>query len=204
MTISTDSQQRIDAYLNILRKRLRGLSDEDSRDIVEEIRSHVLDKAAIGGDITPDAVVSALAALGNPEALASQYVTDDLLMRAQVARSPWLILRSLFRWAGLSVAGFCILMLSLIGYGLAGSLVLCALLKPFHPQTDGLWLLNSPQDPHSFSLHLGFSSLSVDGREVLGWWIVPIGLALGAWLGLLTFYSGRWSIRQFWRPLRSR
>jgi hypothetical protein len=204
MNISVDSRHKIDAYLNVLRKHLRHLNEKDSCDIVEEIRSHILDKAASAGEITADSIASALAALGDPEDLASQYVTDNLLMRAQVARSPWLILRSLFRWAGLSIAGFCILMSSLIGYSLAGSLVLCAFLKPFHPLTDGLWLLNHSSDPQSFSLRLGFSSVPVDGREVLGWWLIPIGLALGGWLGLLTFYFGRWSIRKFWRPLRTR
>jgi hypothetical protein len=48
MIISADSQQEIDAYLKVLRKRLRGLSDQDSRDVVKEIRSHILDKAAVG------------------------------------------------------------------------------------------------------------------------------------------------------------
>ena len=154
MTISTDAQQRIDAYLKVLRKRLRSLGDQDSLDVVEEIRSHILDKAATGGDLTPGAVESALAALGSPEELASQYITDDLLMRARVSRSPWLILRSLFRWAGLSLVGFCVLMLSVFGYFLAGSFALCAMLKPIHPHTAGLWLLPDSSDI-SLSLALG-------------------------------------------------
>ena len=50
MTISADAQQKIDAYLKLLRKRLRGLSDQDASDIVKEIRSHILDKAAVAED----------------------------------------------------------------------------------------------------------------------------------------------------------
>jgi uncharacterized membrane protein len=116
MTISADSQQKIDAYLHLLRKRLRRFSDEDARDIVEEIRSHIMDKAVVSGNITPDGVASALSALGSPEELASQYMTDDLLARVTVSRSPWFILRSLFRWASLSFAGFAVLMFSVVGY----------------------------------------------------------------------------------------
>ena len=73
MTISVDAQQKIDSYLKILRKRLRGLSDQDASDIVKEIHSHILDKAAVGKEDTPGSVSSALAALGSPEELASQY-----------------------------------------------------------------------------------------------------------------------------------
>jgi hypothetical protein len=200
MTISTDSQQKIDAYLEVLRKRLRGLGEQDARDVVEEIRSHILDKALVGEDITPGAVASALAALGSPEELASQYVTDDLLARAQVTRSPWLILHSLFRWASLSFAGFWVLMFSLIGYGLAGAFVLCAVLKPIHPRTAGLWALPDPADAFSVSLRLGFGPPPVDGRELLGWWIIPLGLVVGTGLVFLTFHFGLWSIRKFWRP----
>jgi Protein of unknown function (DUF1700) len=203
MTISTESQQKIDAYLKVLRKRLRGLNDEDSRDVVEEIRSHILDKAGVGREITPDSVTFTLAALGSPEELARQYVTDRFLTRAQVARSPWLILQSLFRWASLSFAGFCVLTSSLIGYFLAGSFALCALLKPFHPHSAGLWLLPDPADAYSFSLRLGFSTPPTGGREILGWWIVPLGLVIGVGLALLTFYFGLWSIRKLWHPLRS-
>lgn len=203
MTISTDAQQRIDAYLKVLRKRLRSLGDQDSLDVVEEIRSHILDKAATGGDITPGAVESALAALGSPEELAGQYITDDLLIRARVSRSPWLILRSLFRWAGLSLVGFCVLMLSVFGYFLAGSFALCAMLKPIHPHTAGLWLLPDSSDV-SLSLALGSVPPPLGGRELLGWWIIPLGLIVGMGLVVLTFHFGLWSIRKFWRPLRVR
>jgi hypothetical protein len=202
MTISVDAQQKIDAYLKILRKRLRGLSDQDASDIVKEIHSHILDKAAVGKEDTPDSVSSALAALGSPEELASQYVTDDLLARAQVSGSPWLVLQSLFRWASLSIVGLAALMFSVFGYFVAGSFALCALLKPIHPQTAGLWLLPDPEDAYSFSLRLGFSSPPAHGRELLGWWIVPLGLVFAMGLVLFTFHLGLWSIRKFWYPLR--
>jgi hypothetical protein len=202
MTIPTAAQQKIDAYLKTLREGLSGLGDEDARDVVEEIRSHILDKAAVGGDIAPAAVASAIAALGTAEELASQYVTDDLLMRARISRSPWVILRSLFRWASLSLAGFFVLISSLAGYLLAGSFVLCALLKPIHPQAAGLWRLPDPEDVYSFSLRLGFGPPPTGGKEILGWWIIPIGLIIGMGFVLLTFRFGLWSLRKFWRPRR--
>ncbi len=201
MTISAESQQRIEAYLRALRKGLRTLPEDDARDVVEEIRSHILDKAVVAGDITSDKVSSALLALGSPEHLASQYVTDDLLSRAQGSRSPWLLLKSLFRWASLSIAGFMVLMFSVIGYFLAGAFALCALLKPIHPRTAGLWALSDATDL-SLSLRLGFGPAPAHGRELLGWWIIPIGLVLGIGVVFLTFNFGLWSIRKLWRPRR--
>ena len=58
MTISDDSQQMIDAYLGRLRKQLRGMNEESAREIVEELRSHILDKAVAGANVTPAGVAS--------------------------------------------------------------------------------------------------------------------------------------------------
>src|SRR5271155_5480136 len=108
MTMSPDSkqsaarlieaQQRIEAYLGRLRRRLRGMNDEDVREIVEELRSHIIDRATANGEVTAGGVDAALAKLGSPEDLAVEYMTDALLARAEVSRSPLRILASLFRW----------------------------------------------------------------------------------------------------------
>src|SRR6202034_1025383 len=97
-------------YLARLRQRLRGMHHEDVHEIVEELRSHIVDKAAEGGQLPADGVDQALAALGSPEELASQYMSAYLLARAEVSRSPVRIMQSLSRWASLSVAGFLVLL----------------------------------------------------------------------------------------------
>ena len=121
-----DPQQRIEAYLARLRVRLRGINDQDIREIVEELRSHILDKSNVSGEVTAGSVGETLAALGTPEELASEYLTDNLLAQAEVSRSPLQILRSLFRWASLSVAGFLVFMASIVGYFLGVAFILCA------------------------------------------------------------------------------
>ena len=110
MTITAESQKTIDTYLAALRKQLRGPVDEDVEDIVEEIRAHILDKTS--GPGATDTVAATLASLGTPEELASRYRTDDLLQRAQVTRSPFVSLRSLFRWATLSFVGLTVFLVS--------------------------------------------------------------------------------------------
>jgi hypothetical protein len=199
MTEVNLAQKKIDKYLQDLGAALRTLPSEQARDIVEELRSHIVEKAATSGDMTPATVDSVLADLGRPEDLATLYLTDDLQVRALASRSPLLILQSLFRWASLSVAGFFVLMGSLLGYFMAAALVGCALLKPIHPLTAGLWLIPDKADPNSVSLRLGFASVPPGSRDLLGWWIVPIGLVVGFGLFLLTARFGLWSIRRLRR-----
>lgn len=205
MTITGDSQRKIDAYLGRLRGQLRGIKDEEVREMVEELRSHVMDKAAasgeVSGEITTAGVDAALAALGSPEELASQYLTDNLLARAEVSRSPVQILRSLFRWASLSVAGFFVLLGSIGGYFFGVVLILVALLKPFHPHTAGLWTFPNGSGDFEMSFRLGFGSVPAGGRDVLGWWIVPIGMAVGCGLVMLTTRIAVWFVRQYRRSL---
>src|SRR5579872_4332739 len=186
-----DAQQTIETYLARLRARLGGISEQDVREIVEELRSHIVDKAGAGAEgVTAAGVSATLAALGSPEELASEYMTDNLLARAEISRSPVRILESLFRWASLSMAGFFAFMVCLVGYLLGVSFVLCALLKPIHPLTAGLWILPAGANDFMISLRLGFGSAPAGGRELLGWWIVPIGLVVGCGLVMLTNATG--------------
>jgi hypothetical protein len=200
MASATDSpQQRVEAYLVKLRARLRGMNDDDVREIVQELRAHITDKAAASGEFTSATVDSALGALGSPEELGSQYLTDALLSRAEITRSPVRILEGLFRWASLSIAGFFVMLGSVAGYFLGIVFVLCALLKPFHSQTAGLWTSRDSNNDLSISIRLGFGNVPVNKQEVLGWWIVPIGLLVGCGLVMLTTRFALWCARRYRR-----
>lgn len=201
MTITGDSQQRIDSYLGKLRRQLRGIKEEEVREIVEELRSHIMEKALAAGETTAAAVDEALLALGSPEELASQYLTDTLLARAEVSRSPVQILRSLFRWASLSVAGFFVLLGSILGYFFGIVFILVALLKPFHPHTAGLWVIRNGAGDSEISFRLGFGNVPLGGTDVLGWWIVPVGWMAGFGLVMLTTHVALWFVRQYRKSL---
>src|ERR1700727_1006463 len=118
-----EAQQLIESYLGRLRRRLGTMNDEAAHEIIEELRSHILDRAGAGGPLTTGGVCKALTALGTPEELASQYLTNELLARAEVTRSPLRVLETLFRWAAFSMAGFVVLIASLSGYFLGAILV---------------------------------------------------------------------------------
>jgi hypothetical protein len=192
MAIADDPQQVISAYLGRLQKRLSGMSQESTGEIVEELRSHILDKATAGGNLTPAAVASALSALGSPEELASLYLTDELLAQAQTSRTPWTILRGVFHWATLSVRGFLVLIVSIVGYVFGASFFLAALIKPFNPKV-GLWLI----DHDTYQLALGMTDYRPQGHELLGWYLIPIGCALGGGTIMATTHFVLWTMRAF-------
>jgi len=199
MSDSNQTQRRIEDYLARVRKGLRILSDETARDIVAELRSHIVEKAEVDGEMLSARVDAALASLGPPGVLARQYVTDDALARAEVSRAPWTILGGVFHWATLSATGFLTLLICAIGYMFGAAFLIAALVKPFNPRA-GLWLMNDG----SYSLALGFTDAAVRGRELLGWLLIPIGFSVGGGAILLTTQFALWSIRRFRQAQRIR
>jgi hypothetical protein len=193
--MASDAERKIDAYLQRVRARLRGLSGEETHEILEELRSHIVENSAAGGEMTAATVEATLAALGSPEELGNEYVTNALLARAELSRSPFRILESLFRWASLSVAGFFVLLGSIAGYFFGGAFILVALLKPFHPETAGLWTWRDATGDLNLSLRLGFGQAPASGHEMLGRWIIPGGLIAGCGLVILTTQTALWCTR---------
>lgn len=195
-----DAQERVDGYLKEVRKGLRGLREEQVREVVAELRSHILERASVCGELTVEGVNAALRALGSSAELAREYAKDDVLARAEISRTPLRLLDSLFGWATMSVAGFVVLMVTLVGYFLGVVLVLVAALKPFHPATAGLWALRDSTGDLELSVRMGFGSGPASGgHELLGWWIVPLGLGLGCGLVILTTRFALWCVRIYRR-----
>ena len=60
MNTTGDAQKKIEAYLGRLRGKLRGMNDGEAREIVEELRSHIVDRAMAGGEVTASGVDAAL------------------------------------------------------------------------------------------------------------------------------------------------
>lgn len=204
MTISGESQpdyqEKIEAYLGKLRAQLNGIEDEEVRDIIDELRSHIMEKAAFAGgtrgEVTVSGVDAALAGLGSAEELARQYLTDNLLARAEVSWSPVQILKSLFGWASLSLAGFFVLLGAIAGYFFGVVLMLVAVAKILHPHSAGLFILPHRDGDFEMSFRLGFGSVPAGGRDLLGWWIVPVGWLGGGTLVMLTTWMAVWVARQ--------
>ncbi|HWF00333.1 MAG TPA: hypothetical protein VG248_11095 [Caulobacteraceae bacterium] len=177
----------LDNWLADMRRRLAGLSAAESQEVIAELRSHVLDRAA-GGDEA--SIRAALAGLGEPADLARLNLAARLTARSGAA--PWRILSRIGVMARVSVGGFWALIVSVVGYSLAAAWLLVAALKPVLPKEVGLW-----RGPGSFVL--GVADHHGPGAELMGWWVIPVGLALGLLLAFGTWRHGRWSLRRLAR-----
>lgn len=199
MSAGSGVQLRIEEYLSEVRSRLRGLGDEQVSEIIAELRSHIAERAAAAGELTVEGVSNALRALGTSEELACAYEADAVLARAEVSRSPLRLLDNLFAWATMSVAGFLVLVGAITGYLVGVVFLLVALLKPFHPATAGLWALRNGADDLELSVRMGFGAAPSNGHELLGWWIVPLGIVIGCGLVILTTRFSLWCVGMYRR-----
>lgn len=193
------SRTEVDRYLEALRRRLRRLPPEQAQDIVEEIRSHIYDVSQLDGEVSESTVSVVLNRLGSPAALASTYISENIVSEVRLSRSPLVLFRSTLRWASLSIAGMFGFFGVLAGYGLAAAFGLCALSKVFNPAKAGLWKLGG--DDFTLQLGIGGPPPTPGSHELLGWWIVPIGLVASVVLILLTTEITRFAIRTFYREL---
>lgn len=195
----SEAEQKLEGYLQEVQGRLRGLGKEQSREIIAELRSHIVERASGEGSLTAATVDAALLALGDAQQLATEYVADEMLARAEVHRSPFRLLDSLFGWASISVAGFFVTITSLIGYFLGVVFVVVAMLKPLHPAGAGLWALHDSTGDFELSIRIGFGIPPTNGHELLGWWIVPLGLVVGCGLVVFTTRFALWCVRMYRR-----
>lgn len=199
MTSEHALRRKTEDYLNHVRGGLRSLPNADAAEIVEELRSHIRDRAEIDGEATEASLNAALEGLGRPQEVAAMYIAENVVARAEESFAPWLVLNAIVRWAGISSAGVLVFFVSLVGYFVALAFGLGALMKPLAPGRVGLWRLSED----SFSLVISPMGAPPSGVELLGWWIMPLGLLAGIGLFLLTARFGLWSLRKFQR-MRSR
>lgn len=178
MIISPIAQKKIQDYLDEFARGLRPLSADQTRDLVDEIRSHILEAATTDrGCITEGIADATLARLGSPSELAKGYVDFvpspfALVENEHGARlQPW---KSFFSQAVRRIPTTAVILATILAYLGAGILVLSVLSKPFHPARVGLWKTGADD----FSLHLGLASSAAApvGDEILGWSIIPLGL----------------------------
>jgi uncharacterized membrane protein len=162
--LAVDGAARL--YLERLERALRPLPPTERDAVGAEIRSHIAERSA-----APDAPIAAiLAALGEPEDLARAYLEDHEMAAALHRASPGRLLASILGRATRSLTALAVGLTAVILYALGLSFALVAIMKPIAPANVGLW-----RGPGSFSM--GFlASPGPSTSELLGLWIVPLGL----------------------------
>jgi hypothetical protein len=194
--VSAVRPEPLEVYLQTVEEHLKSLPPEDRSEIVQELRSHVLDR--IKGDLSDATVSATLTRLGDPREIARVNLRMRVAAVAVAYGTPLTVARTLTRLATLGGRGLLTVILSLTGYAFAGCWLLTALAKPFAPDRVGLWVLPDPTG--DLSLSLGRHGAGAAGYDVLGWWIIPIGLAVGVACAVLTYRVDLRFIRQLARP----
>jgi hypothetical protein len=212
-----DLLEVIDQYCSVLRKALHKVPTRERDDIVEEVRSHIVERIDEEREPNRRVLAEIIKAVGEPDRLASEYETQVILQRAAVSRSPWLLLRATLRWAMTGVAGVIAFTVTLVGYGLTAVFLLAALLKPFFPSRIGLWLRPehtlsfgywngqlvgtevygiSVRSPASLSLFGTIGATTGPVRELLGYWLIPVSILCAVFFFLVTTLFAKWLIRR--------
>lgn len=159
-------------FLKEVRRGLGALDAAERDDVVEELRSHMLERLAQG---KPDV----LDGFEEPATLAASFVSERALRGALASGTPWSVSRALLISARDSIAVLFALVALVLVQLVAFFLILTAALKPFAPKDFGLWTGNG-----NFYVGRGTPSAT----EVLGWWGIPVLLSVGV---LLIWLSNR-------------
>lgn len=161
MSLPKDAEQ----FLKSLRQGLSTLDEKERDEIVTELRSHLLDRQAQGK-------TDLLEGFEAPEILASAFLSEYALRGALAQGTSWAMGRALLI-AARDSALVLLIVCPLILLQLCGAcFIALGLLKPMMPGRIGMWV-------GAGNLNLGFSDPSPQVHEVLGWWAIPVLLAVG-------------------------
>lgn len=196
MTTAVGRETRIDSYLARVRTALRGVPEGDIEDILRELRSHAVELSGRDGQ----GMEEALRSLGDPVELAKTYQAENRMVRAECSRSPLVILEGLRHTTRTRLGRVAATALYLLGYINLFILWAAAAEKLITPSRGGLWCV--PGDSWSLTLVI-FDYPPPGARELLGWWLVPIGLLAGWGVKVLTDRLAQWWIARYRRSRES-
>lgn len=153
-------------YLAALERALRSLPAEERTSIIAEIRSHIEDSTAATGKPIADVLEN----LGDPLELARAYLDQRKLEDAVVQSAHGTLLVAILERATRNVAAFVFALISALLYLCSIVFIAIAVFKPIIPANVGLWW---GPDVHAFGIIYG---LPAGAREILGYWVVPVGV----------------------------
>jgi hypothetical protein len=160
--------RELESYLSRLEAELARVPVPDRQEILLETRSHVMERMRRAPSTSVDDVLSEL---GPPEAYARPFLPE--------APTPSHRPGALAGIARLATGGWPtapLLCIVAFAYSVAVLWVLIAVTKLTDPSDTGLWI--DPASGRIRSFGVGMSEANRRGREVLGYWLVPIALLI--------------------------
>ncbi len=188
--ISDEANKILENYLAELKLKLKNLPVSERQETLNEIHSDILselqEQIAENPSNEIKFLLSILDKLGKPFEVADEILSRKLTSFQKQYPRRLLTFTSKALLGALVVSFTSLFSLILYFFGILN--LAMALLKPFIPERIGLFIVN--QSFHSYGILLK-SSLAGTGTtriqatsELLGYWIIPIGIILG---GVLIF-----------------
>ena len=189
MNLSDTGESRVRGYLYVLERSVRAaVSPQLAADAAREVESHIRERVAEspGMPNERDALEEILTRLGSPTTVARAYSVEMMIEEASTGGRITAVFRTLFHVAGTGTAGFFGALLLFVGYAAAFGTLSMAVLKPIFPGNVGLWVRNG------MPISLGAQFPAPAGAELIGgYWIIPIALAVGIGLLVITHRAAR-------------
>ncbi|MEP1445506.1 MAG: hypothetical protein ABJK37_05220 [Paraglaciecola sp.] len=170
-------RELIHQYLKNLSKYLSRLSKSESEEVIREIESHIFDAIELqenSGQRTDAQEI--LDGFGQPRTLANQYV--EHLLQGTPPPTGFKAIQSVKKGATKTLY----YSMAALGLGVAFILITIGLGKLFFPNEIGVWSASQGN-----SVIISFSeNMYPKSTELLGYWLSPIAVALGAGLAYFT------------------
>ncbi|MGE5322835.1 MAG: DUF1700 domain-containing protein [Actinomycetota bacterium] len=170
------SNPMVETYFGQLDAKMADLPEGERREFLMELRAHVMDRLEQRATVSDEDCRAVLKALGTPDEIARQYRMELILKRSSWKISPLTVLRVALRWTVAGVQGYLVFIVALVGYLVAASLYLTALLKPFFPHNIGMYVSERGINLADFPIQ--------HGHDIMGNYYIPFAIFVGY---LLTF-----------------
>ena len=181
-----------DQYFKRLERALRPLDGEQRRELELEMQDHLLQGfREVAAENEAERLLIAIENLGEPDGFIKPLLADKLLGKASRTLTPGAIFSGLYYYVFGGIKKMLLGLLFGSGYIISFGLVIMAALKPFFPRNVGLLIF--ADGDWNFGIKIKSIGLKTD---VLGYWIIPLGL-LG---GLLLYFALTKLLRVLKRP----
>ena len=199
MQLTDTGESRVNGYLFVLERSLKTFLPLDVvRDAVREIESHVRERIAAAEAMPTerDAVERILAELGPPLRVAQAYSAERTIEEAVATGRIVPMMRAIWHLAVSTVAGFFAAIALMFGYFVGIASIAVAAIKPFFPENAGIQFVRGV--PVGFAAQFPVSP-TTDLRG--GYWVIPLALAFGLGVLVVTHRGGR-KYLAWWRERR--